>query len=922
MMKTRKKFAAFWLAVVMTVSMLSVPVLATDGATAAKLYNISNPYETVNWAAYGQYKAAYHTHSTNSDGANSRVAMIEDHYAKGFDILTMGDHDFNTATWDTAGYGGGPGLSNPGRADGIMPTARMLDIEAGIGRGDKGMINIDYSNEQSATDHIMTFWADFNNTARGSLTAQEKMAEIVGKAADLGGISHLNHPGRYLSPSISSGSSIANVIAAANNPVSITKYIELFQGEDTLVGMETINKLDNESKGDRILWDNILKRMMPEGRNVWGFSNDDSHSLHATGYAWNAMLLPELSQATNRNAMESGAFYSVSRVDRLAGINEFLPDGTTPTPGNGTADTLYMLSQPTPSISKIEVIGNSIIITGADYDTILWISGVGSDGLSNVIATGDTFNIEDYADQIQGNYVRAELRSATGVAYTNPFGIYEEPAPDPLSYDHFVMSPGVRESELGFTWTTTQTTGKFAIRAEGETEFTVYDTANSTNTSRPGRYFHKATAVDLLPSTTYEYKLIGANGDESDIFTVKTGNSKKFSFFAGGDIQIGSSGNRERDRDGWNNSLNIMTANFPDALFFMSAGDQVETASNVTEYNYLFAPGKLKNIPFAPAVGNHDSSNNLFPNHFNLANRINYGTGATTNYNYYYSYGDVLFIVLNTTNSRAAADHRPTIAAACASHPDAKWRIVMNHYAPYSIYRADTDSNKVAIINNLVPIFQEYGIDAMISGHCHSYNRTFQMISNVPQRDQQWLDANYNIVSDPTGRLYNSVLNPTGIVYFALNSTSGSKFYSTSGAPRFHSAAWYNQTSSNGRPQFSVADVSDNEFTFKTYMINASGSLTVIDSYTILKAVPVEKVTLSATALTSMVRGSERDVVCTIGPNDSSVLNTAWTSSNTDVVTVDENGRLKALKVGNAVITLTVNTVYGPLKSVFTVRVG
>jgi len=40
MMKTRKKFAAFWLAVVMMVSMLSVPVLAAGGATTAKLYNI------------------------------------------------------------------------------------------------------------------------------------------------------------------------------------------------------------------------------------------------------------------------------------------------------------------------------------------------------------------------------------------------------------------------------------------------------------------------------------------------------------------------------------------------------------------------------------------------------------------------------------------------------------------------------------------------------------------------------------------------------------------------------------------------------------------------------------------------------------------------------------------------------------------
>lgn len=85
--------------------------------------------------------------------------------------------------------------------------------------------------------------------------------------------------------------------------------------------MEIINKIDNESRYDRILWDNILKVMMPEGRNVWGFSNDDTHSLNATGYSFNMMLMPELTIASTREAMENGTFYAVSRVSRVDGIN-------------------------------------------------------------------------------------------------------------------------------------------------------------------------------------------------------------------------------------------------------------------------------------------------------------------------------------------------------------------------------------------------------------------------------------------------------------------------------------------------------------------------------------------------------------------------------------------------------------------------
>ena len=451
-MRKTKRILAMALCLTAAVSLEAFAGVTASAAPAASApsYIIANPYENVDWQTYGQYKAAYHTHSTNSDGSNTRTAMIEDHYSKGFDILTMGDHDFTTYTWDAPGYGGGPGLSNPGI--GLLSSERRAEIEAGMGRNGKGMIGVEYSNEQSATDHIMTFWSDFNNTPRGSLTAAQKMAETINTAGELGGISHLNHPGRYLSPGVSSGSSLENVVTAANNPASIQKYVDLFMDDLTCVGMEIINKIDNESKGDRILWDNILKVTMPQSRPVWGFSNDDSHSLNATGYSWNVMLLPELTLAADRAAMEAGAFYAVSRVDRLENINDTLQDGVTSTPGSGTAASLYLLEQPTPSISSIVVDGSTITITGADYDTIDWISGV-ERGLSKVVATGNSIDVSEHASIIENTYVRAHLKSSTGVAFTQPFGVMEAPA---LSLatdanlvkagDYFTLSPAFVEA--------------------------------------------------------------------------------------------------------------------------------------------------------------------------------------------------------------------------------------------------------------------------------------------------------------------------------------------------------------------------------------------------------------------------------------------------------------------------------------------
>lgn len=56
---------------------------------------------------------------------------------------------------------------------------------------------------------------------------------------------------------------------------------------------------------------------------------------------------------------------------------------------------------------------NAITISGADYDTIEWIA----DG--EVIATGKTLDLNDHEEEI-GSYVRAQLKSDTGIAFTQP----------------------------------------------------------------------------------------------------------------------------------------------------------------------------------------------------------------------------------------------------------------------------------------------------------------------------------------------------------------------------------------------------------------------------------------------------------------------------------------------------------------------
>ena len=460
MKKARTKLATLAIAAILSAGALGAPAIAETQSAARPQYEIGNPYAGVDWAADGQYKAAHHTHSTFSDGSNFRRDMLLDKYAKNFDIVAMTDHDTTTTAWDawTAPGSWNNNWNGIGLDESACLTAEeqaalnngtyaRTNPSPGTYGGDRtnanGMIGMGESNETSAegerfngggsnfrNHHINAF---FTGGLQGGVGQDRNdpsdygrtMDEVIKEVAARGGITHLNHPGRYTGGQ--------NNAARSSDSAIVGKYVELFTENPSCVGMEIINKWDGESINDRILWDNILTQTMPLGRSVWGFTNDDSHSLSGNGHAWNVMLMPVLSQDGTKNAMETGAFYGVSRIDRKHGINSA---GTPGAPNQTTtADSMYgggdhnqmalgFLAQSTPSISNIEVAGNTVTITGNDYNTIVWYSGAENDA-STIIATGDSIDVSMYPDAVANGYVRAELVGDGGVAYTQPFGISE-----------------------------------------------------------------------------------------------------------------------------------------------------------------------------------------------------------------------------------------------------------------------------------------------------------------------------------------------------------------------------------------------------------------------------------------------------------------------------------------------------------------
>ncbi|MCL2223524.1 MAG: metallophosphoesterase [Defluviitaleaceae bacterium] len=436
-------------------------------------------------------------------------------------------------------------------------------------------------------------------------------------------------------------------------------------------------------------------------------------------------------------------------------------------------------------------------------------------------------------------------------------------------YWNLNLTPGATVEVMRFTWHTRQSTGSIRVWPQGYPEEA--RTVAATNTARrsgTGYRVNQVTLEGLTPETVYVYEII-AGSSVSAQKTFRTGGADTFQFMIAGDVQIGvghagmpgvTPGGVQgltNDGIGWRNTLDVAVNAFPEMEFILSVGDQIQTQSGTSaanlsnsqlRYDLLMAPPQLHNLPFAPVVGNHDntgSNQELWHQHYNTP--IPSGTGVTqgnflrfganaTQFDYWFRWGNVLFIVLDSNTRTWAGGRQPFFESAIAQNECAEWRVVSFHHPPYSAYRilsgSGADAAKMQIINNWAPVFQANDIDIVLNGHCHSYSRTHQMISNVAQLNQRWLDADGNIHHGNYGAYHNAVLNPTGIVYIAFNSASGSGFYNVRNmAPRFYLSR-YNQ---NFRRNFTVVDVTPVSFSVATYQVNDDGSHSMVDVYTIVR---------------------------------------------------------------------------------------
>ena len=406
-----KRALAFVLAGTMMLP-FGISTSAVQDITGAKSYKITNPYETVNWSTWSHYKANLHTHSTVSDGEDTLAAVIEAYYAQGYDVLAMTEHGVVNKGWDKV-PNTVPILSyhflNPFEKPVPLTEERYQEITTGSDRGGRGMTDVPDGIELNAAvltkSHVNGFFCDYG---QGMWGKENDYVTAIAGVEKAGGLSHINHPGDWL------GS--ASDVNIAKDPKNIKFFADILKKYHSCLGIEVLNGSDSPTRNDRVLWDGLLESVIPTGRNVWGFSNSDSHNMGDIDSEFEVFMMPANNVANVRTAMENGTFFACGRFARPELGDSFKGAGAYPAVSNITVDDSR----------------DQITIQGTDYDTIQWISK------GEVIATGNTIDLNAYEGQI-GRYVRAQLKGPGGICMTQAFVTDDGSTPNPEPTENYFV---------------------------------------------------------------------------------------------------------------------------------------------------------------------------------------------------------------------------------------------------------------------------------------------------------------------------------------------------------------------------------------------------------------------------------------------------------------------------------------------------
>jgi uncharacterized protein (TIGR03382 family) len=333
------------------------------------------------------------------------------------------------------------------------------------------------------------------------------------------------------------------------------------------------------------------------------------------------------------------------------------------------------------------------------------------------------------------------------------------------------------------------------------TQGSVNQVARSADSGR----IHAVELKGLTPGTEYTYA-VGACGTWTDTKRFRTApveGTRRVHFVTVGDF--GTGGKREMD------VAASMLALRPE--LFIALGDNAYEAGTEEEIqNNLFEPlaDLISEVPFFPVAGNHEYVTNQAQPYLD---NLYLPTSPSGGERYYsFDWGFVHFVGLDSSCAIGlASNDRCTLAAQRAwleqdlKKSQAAWKIVFFHHPPWS---SGDHGSQLTVRREFGPLFEKYGVDLVLTGHDHNYERSRPMIGDREASSGE-----------------------KGITYLVVGGGGASLRQFTMAQPSW--SALRNNT------DYGFLDVDVTEGTLRAQLLTPQGK--VVDSFTLTKQLPPQE---------------------------------------------------------------------------------
>jgi hypothetical protein len=332
-------------------------------------------------------------------------------------------------------------------------------------------------------------------------------------------------------------------------------------------------------------------------------------------------------------------------------------------------------------------------------------------------------------------------------------------------------------------WRTSEPTGSTVAFGQSTIALTKVVTSSDATTE------HEVKLTGLSADTKYFYgfgvadaPLLGGDDDHFVVTAPEKGTAKPTRIWA-----IGDAGTADREQAAVRDAYLAHTGTRGTDLWLM-LGDNAYDDGTDDEYQaavFDMYPTILRNSVLWSTLGNHDghtadsaAQSGPYYDLFTLPKQAEAG-GVSSGTEAYYSfdYGQIHFVCLDSYDSDTDPDGDMITwlenDLAANSQP---WLIAFWHHPPYTKGSHDSDSEGglIDMREIAVPILEEHGVDLVLTGHSHSYERSMFLNGHYGYSDS--LESSMVIDSgdgrsDGDGAYTRGATDPAGAVYIVAGSS-------------------------------------------------------------------------------------------------------------------------------------------------------